>query len=68
MNLTLKKCSSGQISPAIIKLAKKEILITITNCINRCISTKAFPDELKIADVIPVLKKEDQVTKKLSSN
>ena len=29
----IKKCSSGEISPAIIKLAKKEILIPITNCI-----------------------------------
>ena len=54
-----KKSSSGEISPAIIKLAKKEILIPITNCINKCISIKSFPDELKIADVIQVFKKED---------
>ena len=57
--LTLKKNSNGEISPAIIKLAKKEILIPITNCINKCISKKSFPDELKVADVIPVFKKED---------
>ena len=63
MNLTLKKCSSGEISPAIINLAKK-ILITITNCINICISTKSFPDKLKGADAIPVLKKEDPSNKK----
>ena len=55
----IKKSSSGEISPAIIKLAKKEILIPITNCINKCISIKSFPDELKVADVIPVFKKED---------
>ena len=34
-------------------------MIPITNCINKCISIKSFPDELKVADVIPVLKKED---------
>ena len=57
--IDIKKSSSGEISPAITKLAKKEILIPITNCINRCISIKSFPDELKVADVIPVFKKED---------
>ena len=57
----IKKSSSGEISPpiTIIKLAKKEILIPITNCINKCISIKSFPDELTVADVIPVFKKED---------
>ena len=58
MKLALKKSSSGEISPAIIKLAKKEILIPITNCINKCISIKSFPDESKIVEVIPVFKKE----------
>ena len=56
--IDIKKSSSGEISPAIIKLVKKEILIPITNCINKCISIKSFQDELKVADV-PVVKKED---------
>ena len=34
-------------------------MIPIANCINKCISIKSFPDELKVADVIPVFKKED---------
>ena len=34
-------------------------MIPITNCINKCISTKSSPDELKVADVITVFKKED---------
>ena len=55
----MKKSSVGEIFPAIIKLAKKEILIPITNCINKCISIKSFPDELKVADVITAFKKED---------
>ena len=28
-----------------------------------CISTKYFPDELKVADVIPVFKNKIQITK-----
>ena len=35
------------------------MLIPITNCITKCISTKFFPGALKVADVIPVFKKED---------
>ena len=54
-----KKGSSGEISPAVIKLAEKEILIPIANCINKCISTKSFLDELKVADIISVFRKED---------
>ena len=57
--IDIKKSSSGEISPGIIKLPKKEILIPIKSCINKCISIKSFPDELKVADVIPVFKKED---------
>ena len=39
-------------------------MIPITNCINKCISTKSFPDALKVADVIPVFKKEDPNNKR----
>ena len=34
---------------------RKKLLI----CINKCISIKSFQYELKVADVIPVFKKED---------
>ena len=54
-----KKCSTGDISPAIIKLAETEILKPMKNCINKCISTYYFPDKLKVADVIKIFKKED---------
>ena len=56
--IDIKKSSSGEISPTIIKLGKKEILILIANYINKCISIKSFPGELEVADVIPVFKKE----------
>ena len=42
------------------KIAKEEIAEPIRNCINSSISTGTFPDELKIADIVPVFKKEDQ--------
>ena len=57
--IDIKKSSNREISPVIIKLVKKEILIPITNYINECISIKSFPDALKVADVMPVFKKED---------
>ena len=34
-------------------------MIPVKGCINKCISTKYFPDELKEADVTPLFKKED---------
>ena len=58
--IDIKKSSSREISPAIIKLAKKEkfwyqsqtVLINVFR-------KKYFPDELKVAGVIPVFKKDD---------
>ena len=41
-------------------IAKEEIAEPVRNCINSFISTGIFPDELKIADIVPVFKKEDQ--------
>ena len=28
-------------------MAKEELTVSITNCINKCISSNTFPDELK---------------------
>ena len=42
-----------------MKIAKEKITEPIRNCINSSISTGIFPDELKIADIVPVFKKED---------
>ena len=41
-------------------MKKEEIAEPIANCINSSISTGTLPDELKIADIVPVFKKEDQ--------
>ena len=43
-----------------VKIAKEEIAEPIKNCINSSISTGTFPGELKMPDIVPVFKKEDQ--------
>ena len=43
----------------IIKIAKEELTIPITNCINKCISSSTFPDELKIGNIILVYRKKN---------
>ena len=41
--------SSGDDLPAkIIKMAEEERTVTLTNCINKCISLTSFPDNLKL--------------------
>ena len=52
------KCSSGDI-PANIKIVKEEIAEPMTNCIYSSMLTDSFPDELKIADIVPAFKKQD---------
>ena len=53
------KSSSEDIPAKIIKIAKEEIAEPLTKYINSSISG-TFPDELKIADIVPVFKKDDQ--------
>ena len=57
------KSSSGDIPAKIIKIAKEEIAEPIRNCINSSISTGTFPNELKIADIVPVFKRRTKMTK-----
>ena len=54
------KSSSGDLPAKIIKIAKGEFAEPITNYLNSSKSTDIFPDELKIADIVPVFKTEDQ--------
>ena len=51
------KSSSGDVTAKTIKIAKEEIAEPITNWINSSISADNFPDELKIANIVPVFKK-----------
>ena len=54
------KSSSGEMPAKIIKMAKEEVSEPITNCINDSIISDIFPRELKLADIVPTFKKEDQ--------
>ena len=53
------KSLGWKIPAKIIKMVKEELTVSITNCTNNCISSRTFPDEHEIADIIPVYKKED---------
>ena len=44
-------------------MAKPVISVTIAEMINNAINTETFPDALKKADVTPVFKKADQLSK-----
>ena len=57
------KSSSGDILATIIKIVKEEITEPIRNCINSPICTGSFPDELKIADIVPVSERRIKMIK-----
>ena len=61
MNSTKK--TSGPIPIKTVKLANKKFCKDLPNCINECIKQNKFPNELKIADVTPIFKKEDPLPK-----
>ncbi len=55
------KSSSGydEISTIMLKLTISEVAVPITHIINRSLDTGVFPDNLKLAKVIPVYKNSD---------
>ena len=57
------KETTGAIPTKIVKLANKQICEDLPNCINECIKQNKFPNELKIADITPIFKKEDPLNK-----
>ena len=57
------KQKSGTIPIKIVKLANKKNCKDLAICINECIKQNKFPNELKIADITPIFKKEDPVYK-----
>ena len=54
------KSTSGDIPAKVFKIAKEEVAEPIKNCINNSITSDIFPGELKLADIVPAFKKEDQ--------
>ena len=64
LNLSSKKATKNGDIPA--KILKKSIGIyikEITFIINDCTKNRIFPDDLKLADVSPIFKKEDSFKK-----
>ena len=57
------KKTSGAIPIKIVKLVNKKIFKDLANCINECIKQSKFPNELKIADITALFKREDSLDK-----
>ena len=58
LRLDSSKKTSGNISIKALKIAVRESAFALMNCFNNSIELGLFPDELKLAEVIPVHKKE----------
>ena len=58
-----RKSTSGFIPTWVIKQFQHIIIKPLTECINFCLSTGNFPDELKLAEVLPIFKKHDKLDK-----
>ena len=59
LSVNQNKSTSGTIPTKLLRLLAKEIYIPLTDCINSAILNGKFTSELKIADVIPIFKKDD---------
>ena len=55
-----KSCGIDDIDSSIIKLAKNELVPAITHIVNLSITTGKFPQQWKVAKVIPLHKKDSQ--------
>ena len=58
-----KATGSDSIPPKLLKASAHYLCDTITFIINKCIIDSSFPDDLKLADVIPLFKKDDMLNK-----
>ena len=60
----LKKSTGvDNLSPKILRLTSSVLAGPITNIVNRMLSTNQFPDQLKLARLSPIFKKEDPLLK-----
>ena len=64
LKINTKKATSGQIPVKLLKIAIDECCASLTDCINNSILNMDFPVELKLADVLPVYKDKDPLSKK----
>ena len=61
--LRTNKGTRGDLPIKIIKLATKVNINQLTDCINASIYDNIFPNELKLGDVSPIIKKDDSTDK-----
>ena len=60
LNLSSKKATrKGDIPAKILKNSINAYLSELTILINNCLKEGVFPDDLKLADIAPIFKKED---------
>ena len=57
------KSTSGSIPTKVLQMLARELCVPLTDCINSSILDGKFPEELKMADVIPIFKKDDPFDK-----
>ena len=50
--------------PKIVKLCSSQLCPSFTNLLNNCIAQSCFPADMKKAEVVPVFKKKDALSKK----
>ena len=64
LNLSSKKTTrKGDIPAKILKSSINAYLSELTILINNCLKKGVFPDDLKLADITPIFKKEDGLNK-----
>ena len=63
LSVNQNKSTSGTIPAKVLHSLAKEICIPLTDCFNSAILNGKFPSELKMADVIPIFKKDDPFEK-----
>ena len=59
LSVSQNKSTSGTIPTKVLRSLAKEICIPLTDCINSAILNGKFHSELKMADVIPIFRKDD---------
>ena len=57
--LKAKKSVSGEIPTKVLQLSKEVCASKLADCFNAALNNCIFPDELKLADVVPCFKKKD---------
>ena len=60
------KNNSDNIPTKTLKLSNHVIYISLTNCVSKSLTNCCFPDELKVANVSPIHKDGDHLSKQVT--